>query len=122
MNRRVKLDFYHSIDINDINNEKKVWNALKPMFSNENPIGERFFLVEEGKIISDDKMIAECLNTNFVNITDSLGLDPSCKESRENMSIDDKVEIATAKYKDHPSIIAIKHKIKSDHKFEFNQG
>ena len=76
MNRKAKRDFYHSVDINAINNEKKFWKAVKPMFSSGNPMGEKIILIEEGEVISDDKVIAECLNLHFVNITDSLGLDP----------------------------------------------
>ncbi len=41
-----------------------------------NPMTDKIILIENGEIISDDQMIAECLNDHFVNITDSLGLDP----------------------------------------------
>ncbi len=37
---------------------------------------DKIILIENGEIISDDQMMAEWLNDNFVNITDSLGLDP----------------------------------------------
>ncbi len=43
------------------------------MFSNGNPMGEKIVSMEDEVIISDDAMIAECFNTHFVNITDSLG-------------------------------------------------
>ena len=38
-------------------------------------MGEKIVLVEEGQVLSDYKVIAECLNSHFVNITDSLGLE-----------------------------------------------
>ena len=62
MNRKAKRDFYHSVDINAIDNDKKFWKAVKPMFSDGNPMGEKIVHIEEGEIISDDKVIAECLN------------------------------------------------------------
>ena len=120
MNRKAKRDFYHSVDINAIDNDKKFWKAVKPMFSNGNPMGEKIVLIEEGEVISDDKVIAECLNSHFVNITDSLGLDPSFKDDGIDVSLENKVDIATEKYNNHPSIVAIKSKVQIEKKFEFN--
>ena len=120
MNRKAKRDFYHSVDINAIDNDKKFWKAVKPMFSSGNPMGEKIVLIEEGEVISDDKVIAECLNSHFVNITNSLGLDPSFKDDGIDVSLESKVDIATEKYKNHPSIVAIKSKVQIEKKFEFS--
>ena len=51
-------------------------------------MGEKIVLIEEGEVISDDKGIAECLNSHFVNITDSLGLDPSFKDDGIDVSLE----------------------------------
>ena len=120
MNRKAKRDLYHPVDINAIDNDKKFWKAVKPMFSNGNPMGEKIVLIEEGEVISDDKVIAECLNSHFVNITDSLGLDPSFKDDGIDVSLENKVDIATEKYNNHPSIVAIKSKVQIEKKFEFS--
>ena len=114
MNRKAKRDFYHSVYIDAFDNDKKFWKRFTLMFSNGNPMGEEIILIEESEIISDNKMIAGCLNTHFVKITDSLGLDLSVKDDGIDMSMDDMVDIATAKYKNHPSIITIKSKVKTD--------
>ena len=53
-------------------NDKKFWRAVKPVFSNGDRMGDKIILIENGEVVSDDKIIAECLNTHFVNITDSL--------------------------------------------------
>ena len=50
-------------------------------------MGEKIILIEIGEVVSDDKIIAECLNTHFVNITDSLGIDPSFKINETDLSI-----------------------------------
>ena len=63
MNREEKFDFYRSIEPRSIENDKKFWKAVKPMFSNGNPMGEQIVLVEDEMIISDDAMIAECFNS-----------------------------------------------------------
>ena len=56
----------------------------------------------------------------FVNITDSLGLDPVSKQESSYTELDEKVEIALIKYNNHPSIIAIKHKVTYEQKFQFS--
>ena len=121
MNRKAKRDFFHSVDINAIDNDKKFWKAVKPMFYGGNPMGEKIVLIEEGEVISDDKVIAECLNSDFVKITESLGLDPSFKDDGIDVSLENKVDIATEKYKNHPSIVAIKSKVQNEKKFEFSK-
>ena len=83
-------------------------------------MGEKIILIEEGEVKSDDKVIAECLNSHFANITDSLGLDPSFKDDGIDVSLENKVDIATEKYKNHPSIVAIKSKVQIEKKFEFS--
>ena len=120
MNRKAKRDFYHSVDVNKIDNDKKFWRAVKSVFSNGDPMGEKIVLVENGEVVSDDKIIAECLNTHFVNITDSLGIHLSFKINETDLSMEGSIDIALAKYKNHPSIAAIKKNYKVSRKFEFN--
>ena len=111
MNRKAKHDFYHSVDTNAVDNDKKFWKAVNPMFSNGKPMGEKIILIEEGEVISDDRVIAECLNSHVVNITDSLGLDLSFKDDGIDVSLENKVDIATGKYENHPSIVVIRSKV-----------
>ena len=72
-NRKSKRNFYNSVYINAIDSDRKFWNAVKPMFSNRNPMEEKIVLIEDDIIISDDKVIAESFNSHFVTITDSGG-------------------------------------------------
>ena len=104
INRKAKFDFYRSIEPRSIANDKTVWKAVKPMFSNRNPMGEKIVLIEDEVIISDDAMIAECFNSHFVNITDSLGLDPIFKQAPNCIELDEKVEVGLMKYTNHPSM------------------
>ena len=120
MNREAKFDFYNSIEPRSLNNDKKFWKMVKPMFSNSDQMGDKIVLTEEGKIISDDAMIAECLNIHFINITDSLELDPMFKQEPNYIELDEKISLAIAKYNNHPSIITIKQNISINQKFEFS--
>ena len=120
MNRKVKFNFYSSIEPISIDNDKKFWKMVKPMFSNSKEMGEKIVLTEEGMIILGNAMIAECLNSNFINITDSLELDPMFKQVPNFVGLDEKVSLALAKYNNHPSIISIKRKISITQKFELS--
>ena len=60
-----------SIQSKTIDNEKKFWKTVKPLFSIRNPMCEKITLIENGKILSNDEEIAECFNEYFTNITDS---------------------------------------------------
>ena len=71
---------------------------------------DKIILIERGEIISNDQMIAECFNDHFVNITDSLGLDPTFRDDLECQDLQIKIDRATEKYKEHASIIAIKNR------------
>ena len=50
MNRNAKRDFYNSVNVNTIDNDRKFWKAVKPMFSNENPMGEKSFSLKIRKL------------------------------------------------------------------------
>ena len=71
---------------------------------------DKIILIERGEIISNDQMIAECFNDHFVNITESLGLDPTFRDDLECQDLEIKIDRATEKYKEHASIIAIKNR------------
>ena len=61
------------------------------MFSNADAMGDKFILIEDRDVISDDEIIAECLNTHFVNIKNSLGLNPSFKNNETDLSMEESI-------------------------------
>ena len=62
LNTRTKRTYYKSIQAKSIDNDKKFWKTVKPLFSNTNPMSEIITLIENGKILSNDKEVAECFN------------------------------------------------------------
>ena len=56
--------------------------------------------------------IAECLNSHFINIKDSLELDPMFEQVPNYVALDEKVSLALAKYNNHASIITSKRNIR----------
>ena len=81
-------------------------------------------MIEGDKILSRDEEVSECFNEYFSNITRSLNIAPSFKEAHENMTaeltVDQMVEKAVEKYKNHNSIRRIKDNCHmANSKFEF---
>ena len=107
-----------------INNDKQFWNSVKPLLSNVDTTRDKIILIEGDKILSRDEEVSECFNEYFSNITESLDIAPSFKEAHENMTVeltvDQMVENAVEKYKNHPSIRRIKDNCHmANSKFEF---
>ena len=77
MNKNAKREYYESISPKSIDNDRKCWKVVKPMFSNVNPMSDKIIIIEDEKVITDDTDIAESFNTYFLNMTDSPGLSAS---------------------------------------------
>ena len=56
---------YSNLSIKDVNNNKKFWKIVKPLFSEQVNTNENITLVESNNIISSEIEIAEKLNTFF---------------------------------------------------------
>ena len=106
-----KNQHFMSIQAKLVDNDRKFWKTVKPLFSNRNPISEKITLVENGKILSTDEEIAECFSNYFKKIKDILDIDPYFKEVPNQLTIEEVVVRAIEKYKDHPSIGVIKQHV-----------
>ena len=73
-----------SIQAKTVDKDGQVWTAVKPLFSNRNPMSEKITFVENEKIRSTDEEIAECFSNYFTNITDNLDIDPYLTKSLIN--------------------------------------
>ena len=88
---------------------QKMLEGVQPnILQNGDSMRGKFIFFENVEVMSDDKAIAKCLNSHFVNITDSLGLNSSFKSNGADLTLDSRIDIVIAKYKNHPSITAIK--------------
>ena len=94
------------MDLKDINDSKKFWATVKLLFSNKIKSTEYITVEENGRLINNDKELAEIFNKCFENIVPNLGIN-----TNHNFLINTENEndaIQKAKYKNHPSIISIK--------------
>ena len=58
MLRKAKMNHYDNLDLNDINDNKKFWTTVKPLFSKKLKSVENITLDENGKLIRDEKEVA----------------------------------------------------------------
>ena len=49
MNKNAKRDYYKGISPKSIDNDRKFWKMVKPMFSKVNPISDKIILIEDEK-------------------------------------------------------------------------
>ena len=117
-----KRECFANIKINNIADNKKFWQTVKPLFSDKINHRETINLIDNEVTLSNDEEIAETFNKYFCNIAKNLSLpeNPSIKEPSVEL-FTDPVILALEKYKDHPSITSIKNKMTSmdNPKFSF---
>ena len=113
MLRQAKFDYYKTLDIKCLTDNRKFWKTVKPLFSDKIQASSKITLVENEVLVTDDKEVAEIFNEYFVNITDSLGIIQPKDALTPTDGLQDPVEIAIKKYSSHPSIKMISEKIKT---------
>ena len=106
--RKSKREFFGSLNETHLCDNKKFWGVVKPLLSNKVVYNERITLVEDDKIIENDKNTASILNEFFSNIITTLGIPQYNETEPVSHNIGDPLMKAIMKYRFHPSIVAIK--------------
>ena len=108
------MEYFANIKINNIADNKKFWQTVKPLISDKINHRETINLIDNEIILSNDEKIAETFNKYFCNIAKNMSLpeSPSLKEPSPEL-FTDPVILPLEKYKDHPSITSIKSKMTS---------
>ena len=104
--RIVKRNYYESLDLNNICDNKKFWATVKPLFSNKIKLAENIVLSENGKLIKDEE-VTNIFN-DFVNTVPNLSIRTQHEFLNTSDNSQDPIENAIYKYENHPSIILIK--------------
>ena len=105
--KRERKKYYSQLNLNNINDNKKIWNTMKPLFSDKCGIMDNIVLVEGENIISKDIEVAQAFNNFFENAVDSLDIIENRAVLTEAKNIEGKVEKAIKMFEIHPSIISI---------------
>ena len=74
LTRKAKRNFYESLDLNNVCDNKKFWATVKPLLSNKIKSVENIVLSENGVLKKDEEKVADIFNNFFVNIVPNLGI------------------------------------------------
>ena len=106
--RKEKRNYYNSLDISLVTDNKKFWKTVKPFFSDRSQSQNKIVLTDGERIISNDVEVEESMNEFFVTVTDSLGINENFDDENATDGITDPVQKAIKKFSNHPSILKIK--------------
>ena len=119
--KKERISYYSNLDMKKVTDNKKIWNTVKPLFTNKGGTKENITLVNEGKIITEDVQVAQTFNDFFDNAVNSMNIEEDKYLETDNIRLSDPVEIAIKKNENHPSIIKIKENIKNNKTFSFSE-
>ena len=119
--KKERTMYYSNLHLDNITDNKKFWNTVKPLFTNKGGIKENITLVKEGNIIADDTQLAQTFNNFFDNAVNSMNIKENKFLVTETAGLLDPVEVAIKKFENHPSIIKIKENIIVDSRFSFSE-
>ena len=118
--RKTKMNYYGNLNEKDITDHKIFWKTVKSFLSDKSINSDKIHLNENGELINSKTKTAEVLNEFFSNIVKILKIRGYENLNRNFQKVKDPVLKAILKYKNHPSIIAIKEKSKNS-KFTFHE-
>ena len=120
--KNAKRNYYENLDLKDINDNKKFWATVKPLFSNKIKSAENVYLDGSGEIIRNEKEVANVCNKYFLNIVPNImGITNNHNLLSDLDTPNDPIEKVINKYQSHPSTTSInKHMTHSNLHFHFN--
>ena len=92
------------MNIKDIIDSKKFWKTLKPLISEKCNVSNKINHVKNDNIVSDDYEIAETFKIFFENAVKNLNVLGDSDSLSPNFHLDNLVDIAVEKFKNHLSI------------------
>ena len=81
-----KKQNFNNIDVKNVTDNKRFWKTIRPKFSNKCKTTNTIILVEDEKILQDEKAIANTFNNYFTDITHSLDL------KKKNIGLENRLE------------------------------
>ena len=74
MVQKAKKNYFNNFNVRNITDIKQFWNTVKPFFSSKVGDNEIVTLIDRGKIISEDREVAETFKPYFETIVENLGI------------------------------------------------
>ena len=92
-----------------------------PLLSSKGKSSQKITLVENDEILADDAQIADKFSKYFIETVSSLGIEDNKSLLNNVDDLDDPVQKAIHKFKDHPSICEIKKNVSVENIFNFKK-
>ena len=107
--KAVKI-YFKNITESGIMENKLFWKTMKPFVTNKSGISnDNITIVDNERIITDDKELATMLNNHYINIVEkSSGIKPNSIDFKEAQNKQGVIDIIIKKFENHPSIVKIK--------------
>ena len=102
--KRERKFYFNNLKKNDIEDTKRFWKTVKPLLSDKSDAHTAIRLVNDGKIVTEDSEIATCFINKFSNIISELDLETGWTPETNTEHLKEPIDIAIAKFKNHPSI------------------
>ena len=90
-----------------------MWTTIKPFLSHKVSKSSKITLVQSDEIMSVDKNIAQTFDKFYKNAVSSLNIQYDSEFVNKCDGLEDRVEIAIQKFKNHPSIMSTEENIVS---------
>ena len=126
-----KKNFFNNISTHDITDNKTFWKTVKPLFTEKIQTKSKITLIEKKvvsgerqeqivseEVSSEDQTVSEAFNKFFINIVPNSKI-PTNQNYDTDLVTNDQVANALSKFRNHPSIVMIKNKRKTDQCFSF---
>ena len=102
--QKTRKDFFNDLDVKRVTENKQFWKTLKPCLTDKTLQGERITLIENEKVVSDERELVKIFNKYFSSIVPNFDIQRPSSITLH----DDPVLNAIKKFKNHPSILEIK--------------
>ena len=117
--RKTKKRYYENLNEKFVVDNKLFWKTLKPLLSDYVTGKDEIHLIENNELKKTDQETAEVLNNFFSNIAQNLDISRYSNNKPLVSNTNDATLKAILKYRNHPSIIAIRSKCKDKGNFNF---
>ena len=111
--RKSKKTYYENLDERNLIDNKLFWKTIKPSFSDKIVTRDRIHLTENGEVVKTELETAETLNNFFGNVTKSLMIPKYNEYDPSTDRVKNRTIRAILKYRNHPSILAIRERKKA---------
>ena len=112
---KLKKDFFNNLDVKRVTDNKQFWKTVKPCLTDKTLKDERITLIENEKVISDERELVKIFNEYFSNIVSNLDIQHPLNITLHHDPVLNAIKI----FKSYPSILEIKNQVPPDVDFPF---